>query len=184
MKALERYWFGDVALARPYLVLRFVLALLAFDMWIDMMPHGAKYGIGAFNVAHFAWFGAFVPSSGFYLGVLAFTGVLALSQALYRPHRIALVLIAAGWHQIHRAAGLVTGGLYRWIRHPQYTGIFLFTFGWILHWPSVITLLLWPILIAAYVWLARFEERQALAEFGEEYERYAARSRRFIPGVL
>ena len=97
MKALERYWFGDLALARPYLVLRFVLALLAFDTWLNMMPQGAKYGVGAFNVAHFPWFGAFIPSSSFYLGVLAFTGVLALSQALYRPHRIAIVLIAAGY---------------------------------------------------------------------------------------
>jgi len=97
MKAVERYWFGDVALARPYLVLRFVLGLLAFDTWLNMMPQGAKYGVGAFNVAHFPWFDTFVPSSAFYLGVLAFTGVLALSQALYRPHRIAIVLIAAGY---------------------------------------------------------------------------------------
>jgi hypothetical protein len=97
MKTLERYWFGDVALARPYLVLRFVLGLLAFDTWLNMMPQGAKYGVGAFNVAHFPWFDTFVPSSAFYLGVLAFTGVLALSQALYRPHRIAIVLIAAGY---------------------------------------------------------------------------------------
>jgi len=97
MKPLERYWFGDVALARPYLVLRFVLGLLAFDTWLNMMPQGAKYGVGAFNVAHFPWFDTFVPSSAFYLGVLAFTGVLALSQALYRPHRIAIVLIAAGY---------------------------------------------------------------------------------------
>jgi hypothetical protein len=97
MKPLERYWFGDVALARPYLVLRFVLGLLAFDTWLNMMPQGAKYGVGAFNVAHFPWFDAFVPSSAFYLGVLAFTGVLALSQALYRPHRIAIMLIAAGY---------------------------------------------------------------------------------------
>ncbi len=97
MKPLERYWFGDVALARPYLLLRFVLALLAFDTWLNMMPQGAKYGVGAFNVAHFPWFDTFIPSSAFYLGVLAFTGVLALSQALYRPHRIAIVLIAAGY---------------------------------------------------------------------------------------
>ena len=97
MKPLERYWFGDVALARPYLVLRFVLALLAFDTWLNMMPQGAKYGVGAFNVAHFPWFDTFIPSSAFYLGVLAFTGVLALSQALYRPHRIAIVLVAAGY---------------------------------------------------------------------------------------
>ncbi|RMF57791.1 MAG: hypothetical protein D6743_18485, partial [Calditrichaeota bacterium] len=48
---------------------------------------------------------------------------------------IGLLLIALGWRQIHRATGLVTGGIYRYMRHPQYTGIFLFTFGWILHWP-------------------------------------------------
>ena len=97
MSVLERYWFGGVALARPYLLQRFLLALLAFDSWLNLMPEGAKYGVGAFNVAHFPWFGSFVPSSAFYLGVLAFTGVLALSQALYRPHRIALVLVAAGY---------------------------------------------------------------------------------------
>jgi hypothetical protein len=97
MKPWERYWFGDVALARPYFVLRFVLVVLAFDTWLNMMPHGVKYGVGAFNVAHFAWLDGFVPSAGFYLGVLAFTGVLALSQALYRPHRIAIALIAAGY---------------------------------------------------------------------------------------
>jgi hypothetical protein len=97
MKPVEQYWFGNVALARPYLLLRLVLVLLAFDTWLNMMPEGAKYGVGAFNVAHFPWFDGFVPSSGFYLGVMAFTGVLALSQALYRPHRIAIVLIALGY---------------------------------------------------------------------------------------
>ena len=97
MKPLERYWYGNVALARPYLLLRLVLVLLAFDTWLNMMPEGAKYGVGAFNVAHFSWFDGFVPSSGFYLGVMAFTGVLALSQALYRPHRIAIMLIALGY---------------------------------------------------------------------------------------
>jgi len=97
MKPVEQYWFGNVALARPYLLLRMVLVLLAFDTWLNMMPEGAKYGVGGFNVAHFPWFDGFVPSSGFYLGVMAFTGVLALSQALYRPHRIAIVLIALGY---------------------------------------------------------------------------------------
>ena len=95
MKPLERYWFGDVALARPYLLARFVLVLLAFDTWLNLLPEGAKYGVGALHVAHFPALSDFVPSSAFFLGVLAFTGVLALSQALYRPHRIALTLIAA-----------------------------------------------------------------------------------------
>ncbi|MFZ1863140.1 MAG: hypothetical protein WAU39_02865 [Polyangiales bacterium] len=97
MISLQRYWFGPVALVRPYLTLRFVLVLLAFDTWLNMIPEGAKYGAAAFNVAHFPWFQGFVPSSAFYVGVLAFTGVLALSQALYRPHRIAIFFVAAGY---------------------------------------------------------------------------------------
>lgn len=97
MNAWARYWFGDVALARPYLVLRFVLAALAFDLWLNMVPQASKYGAGGFNVAHFPVYGDFIPGTSFYLGVLAFTGVLALSQALYRPHRIALGLVAVGY---------------------------------------------------------------------------------------
>lgn len=97
---------------------------------------------------------------------------------------VGLVLIAVGWRQIHRADGLVTKGLYQYVRHPQYTGIFLFTFGWILHWPSVVTLILWPILIGAYVWLARQEERQAVDEFGTVYLEYANQTKRFIPLVI
>lgn len=97
MNAFQKYWFGEVALARPYLVLRFVLGLLAFDVWLNLIPQGVKYGVGSFNVAHFPWLDGFVPSAAFYVGVLAFTGVLSLSQALYRPHRIAIVLVAFGY---------------------------------------------------------------------------------------
>ncbi|MFQ5708615.1 MAG: methyltransferase family protein [bacterium] len=94
-----------------------------------------------------------------------------------------LLLIALGWRKIHKAQGLVTTGIYRYLRHPQYTGIFLFTFGWILHWPSVITLIFWPILVGAYVWLARREEQMVAEEFGEAYRAYAASTPRFFPGV-
>jgi len=93
---------------------------------------------------------------------------------------IGLLLIALGWREIHRATGLVTTGIYRFVRHPQYTGMFLFTFGWILHWPSVITLILWPILVAAYVWLARREEKVVAEEFGEMYIEYARTTPRFL----
>ncbi len=95
-----------------------------------------------------------------------------------------MVLIAIGWKQIHGAEGLVSGGLYKYIRHPQYTGIFLFTFGWIMHWPTVLTLLLGPILIAAYAWLVRFEEKLALEEFGESYQTYTRETKRFIPFLV
>jgi protein-S-isoprenylcysteine O-methyltransferase Ste14 len=97
---------------------------------------------------------------------------------------VGLALVAVGWQQIHRAEGLVTGGLYRYMRHPQYTGILLFTLGWIMHWPSVITLMLWPVLAIAYYRLARLEEEQAFEEFGGAYEVYSARTKRFIPFVI
>jgi protein-S-isoprenylcysteine O-methyltransferase Ste14 len=95
-----------------------------------------------------------------------------------------LILIAIGWKQIHKAESIVKNGLYKYIRHPQYTGIFLFTFGWILHWPSIITLIIWPILLLAYYWLARFEEKMAIEDFGEEYKIYMQHSKRFIPYVF
>jgi protein-S-isoprenylcysteine O-methyltransferase Ste14 len=97
---------------------------------------------------------------------------------------LGIALIAIGWAQIHRANALVTTGLYGYMRHPQYTGIILFTFGWILHYPSLITLVLWPILIAAYVWLAKQEEKQTMEEFGEDYVNYAKGTKRFIPLVI
>ena len=97
---------------------------------------------------------------------------------------LGLALIAMGWVQIHRAKGLITTRIYRYIRHPQYTGILLFTLGWLVHWPSIVTLALWPILIAMYTWLAKQEEKQALEEFGEDYIAYARRTKRFIPFVV
>ena len=97
---------------------------------------------------------------------------------------LGVILIALGWAQIHRAQGLVNTGLYRYIRHPQYLGIFLFTGGWILHWPSTITLILWPILIGAYMWLARHEEKMAVEWFGESYAAYMKQTKRFIPFVF
>ncbi|MFQ5798955.1 MAG: methyltransferase family protein [Bacteroidota bacterium] len=92
-----------------------------------------------------------------------------------------LTLVVVGWRAIHKAEGLVTSGIYRYMRHPQYVGIFLFTLGWLLHWPTVTMLILWPILIIAYVWLAIREERAVAETYGDEYGRYAERTPRFFP---
>jgi protein-S-isoprenylcysteine O-methyltransferase Ste14 len=97
---------------------------------------------------------------------------------------LGLILIVLGWSKIHASADLVTSGIYRYIRHPQYTGIFLFTLGWLLHWPTVTTLVLWPILMGAYVWLALHEEREMEAKFGEVYRIYASRTPRFFPRLI
>jgi protein-S-isoprenylcysteine O-methyltransferase Ste14 len=95
-----------------------------------------------------------------------------------------LLLIVLGWVKIHQATGLVTTGLYRYVRHPQYMGIVLFTLGWLIHWPTVMTLVFWPILTSAYVLLGLSEERQMVSKFGKAYVDYAKNSRRFIPFVI
>lgn len=93
-----------------------------------------------------------------------------------------LLLMAAGWHRIHRAHGaLVTDGPYAWVRHPQYSGLFLITIGMLVQWPTIVTVASWPALIAVYYRLARREEREAEAAFGDAYRAYRARTPMFVP---
>lgn len=91
-------------------------------------------------------------------------------------------LIIAGWKRIYQAKDeLVTDGIYRYIRHPQYTGIILITFGMLVHWPTLITLLMWPILILAYYYLAKKEEKEIEKKFGESYLDYKRKVPMFLP---
>ncbi len=94
------------------------------------------------------------------------------------------LIALAGWRAIHRARRekrLATTGLYARIRHPQYTGFFLFLAGSVVNWPTIPTLLMLPVLCLVYVRLARAEEADALAEFGDEYRAYMARTGGFLP---
>jgi len=93
-------------------------------------------------------------------------------------------LLAAAWkvlYQAQRHHALATSGPYVRIRHPQYAGFVLIMFGFLLQWPTMVTLAMFPILVFMYVRLARIEEQEARAAFGEEYERYAARVPAFFP---
>jgi protein-S-isoprenylcysteine O-methyltransferase Ste14 len=83
---------------------------------------------------------------------------------------------------VHASQGnLATGGVYAYARHPQYTGLFLFIVGFLVQWPTLLTVLMAPLLAYAYVQLARSEERAMLARFGEAYRLYAARTPMFFP---
>jgi protein-S-isoprenylcysteine O-methyltransferase Ste14 len=94
------------------------------------------------------------------------------------------VLGIIGWRQIYRGKGeLVCTGLYRRIRHPQYTGFFLFLVGSIVNWPTLITMVMLPVLLVVYYRLAKQEEADALAQFGDEYRGYQATSGMFWPKV-
>lgn len=93
-----------------------------------------------------------------------------------------LMIMRQGWKQIHEAGGaLVTDGIYRRIRHPQYSGLFLITLGMLIQWPTLLTLLMWPILMYAYYRLARREEQVLEAQFGEAYRKYRRKVPAFIP---
>lgn len=95
---------------------------------------------------------------------------------------LGILIMAVGWSQIHQARGdLVTGGLYRYVRHPQYLGLFLVTIGMLVQWPTIITLLMWPILVAMYYRLARREEADALEAYGDAYSAYKLKTPAFIP---
>jgi protein-S-isoprenylcysteine O-methyltransferase Ste14 len=97
---------------------------------------------------------------------------------------LGLSLIARGWKQIYKARKydrLVTDGIYRHIRHPQYTGIYLAIFGQLIHWPTISTLVLFPLIVVAYYTLARKEEKLMIEMFGDEYRAYRKRVPMFLP---
>ena len=99
---------------------------------------------------------------------------------------IGALLALFGWRQLHRAARndeMVQHGLYRYIRHPQYTGFFLFLLGSIINWPTIPTLLTLPVLWWVYLRLAKTEEQDALKKFGDRYRTYMSQTGRFLPGL-
>ena len=93
-----------------------------------------------------------------------------------------VVIMGKGWKQIHKANGeMVTSGLYRWVRHPQYSGLFLITVGFLIQWPTIITIAMWPVLMLMYYRLARREEKEMESRFGDQYVTYRQRVPMFWP---
>jgi len=94
------------------------------------------------------------------------------------------ILISAAWkvlYEAQRRRALATTGPYTYIRHPQYVGFILIMLGFLFQWPTLLTLGMFPVLVWMYVRLARQEEREVRAEFGDAYDRYAARVPGFVP---
>ncbi len=94
------------------------------------------------------------------------------------------LLLAASWRVLYEAQRqhtLAVTGPYAYIRHPQYAGFMVIMLGFLLQWPTLLTLLMFPILVTMYVQLARREEREARTEFGDAYRHYAADTPAFFP---
>jgi len=93
-------------------------------------------------------------------------------------------LMSKGWRQIHGAHdSLVTDGVYAYVRHPQYTGLFLIITGFLIQWPTLLTVIMAPVLIFAYVRLSRSEEAVVQQKFNQDYLDYASRKPMFFPAM-
>ncbi|MBI2970225.1 MAG: isoprenylcysteine carboxylmethyltransferase family protein [Gammaproteobacteria bacterium] len=93
-------------------------------------------------------------------------------------------LLAAAWNVLYKAqqeGALAVSGPYRHIRHPQYAAFVIIMLGFLLQWPTLPTLVMFPVLVYVYVRLARREEEEVLREFGKEYEAYRKATPPYIP---
>lgn len=118
---------------------------------------------------------------------LAFTGGSEAVYSVLHPLSNVLifagiVIIAIGWKGIHAGKGeLVTDGVYKYVRHPQYSGFVLTIIGFLIQWPTLITLLMAPVLLVMYTRLSKKEEEKMIEKFGEKYLEYKQTVPAFVP---
>jgi protein-S-isoprenylcysteine O-methyltransferase Ste14 len=106
-------------------------------------------------------------------------------------HLLSVVLIGAGFilifaawrvlYEAQRRGTLATSGPYGYVRHPQYVGFILILAGFLIQWPTLLTLAMFPVLVVMYVRLAKQEEAESRVAFGRAYDTYAARVPAFLP---
>jgi protein-S-isoprenylcysteine O-methyltransferase Ste14 len=93
-----------------------------------------------------------------------------------------LIIIVIGWKKIHAGAGkLVTDGIYKYMRHPQYVGFALAILGFLVQWPTIINILMAPALMYMYTRLSKQEERFMIETFGEQYQEYSQKVPAYFP---
>ncbi|MBU0590412.1 MAG: isoprenylcysteine carboxylmethyltransferase family protein [Gammaproteobacteria bacterium] len=113
-------------------------------------------------------------------------GMMIAMVAGYILLFVGIGLFIQGWRELYRARQqerLVTDGLYALVRHPQYAGLLIGLFGeGVVHWPTIFSVTLFPVIVLAYYFLARSEEKRVIKQFGDEYRVYQMRVPMFLPG--
>jgi protein-S-isoprenylcysteine O-methyltransferase Ste14 len=116
-------------------------------------------------------------------------GELGMIIAMVIGYALAFIgigLFIEGWRELYRAQQekrLATDGLYSLVRHPQYSGLFIGLFGeGVVHWPTIFSVILFPVIVIAYTLLAYREERHMIERFGEQYRIYQRHVPMFFPG--
>jgi protein-S-isoprenylcysteine O-methyltransferase Ste14 len=124
--------------------------------------------------------------------LLVFLGLADSSLALIVLHLISygiilfgFYIIYRGWKLIHASKNetLVTKGVYSHLRHPQYSGLFLITFAFLIMWPSFTALIMWLVIIYAYYRLAKREEKVLEKQFGKTFWIYKREVPAFVPQI-
>lgn len=94
---------------------------------------------------------------------------------------------AVGAYQIYanklRRGEMVQGGIYRWIRHPQYLALMIASFGLLLLWPRFLVLFGFATVVFVYILLARSEEHLCTRQF-TGYADYMQRTGMFLPRAM
>jgi methanethiol S-methyltransferase len=158
--------------------LAFVVAYAVEMFGIPLTLYFILWAFGASLPEGFLWGHTLVP----YVGFAGTYACVALTAA-------GAILVIAGWRRIHRdywsaeegEGRLVAEGIYSRIRHPQYTGFLVVSFGVLLEWATIPLVLLWPVLVLMYRKLAKREEAEMAERFGPEWEAYKARTGMFLP---
>lgn len=111
-----------------------------------------------------------------HFGVLHIASYVFLGYGFY--------LLSTAWNVLYHAQrrqSLATAGPYARIRHPQYVAFVMILLGFLLQWPTLLTLVMFPVLLLMYGRLAITEENEMRKQFGAEYDSYAQQTPRFIP---
>lgn len=113
-----------------------------------------------------------------HFGVLHIASYVFLGYGFY--------LLSTAWNVLYHAQrrqSLATAGPYARIRHPQYVAFVMILLGFLLQWPTLLTLVMFPVLLLMYGRLAITEENEMRKLFVAEYDSYAQRTPRFIPRI-
>ncbi len=146
------------------------------------------YLLSGWMASHYPEIDPFAHDTGHFWHVLLAIPGSAHSDPLHLLSEclvfIGLILLALSWRILYwaqRAHTLAMTGPYGLIRHPQYVAFITIMLGFLLQWPTIPTMVMFPVLVGLYVHLAYEEEAEARAQFGEAYDRYASVTWGFIP---